>query len=323
MCTCINYKTIDNYFGRTMDIENGFQEKIVITPRNYPFQLKNGNLLSTTYAMIGMAAVVQNYPLYADATNEKGVSMAGLNFLNTAHYFSPNQSKLNLAPYELIPYFLGQCSTVAEIIEKAKELNITNIPFSKEIPTTELHWMISDKDQCIVMEQTENGLKIYDNPIGVLTNNPTFDYQTTMINNFMNLTPRPCENKFSSKINLEPYSLGIGAIGLPGDNSSTSRFIRCSFNKLNAICSSSEEEAVTQFFHILDSVFVILGTTFQADNKAYITRYSSCMNTTKGIYYYKTYNNNQITAIRLGNEKNKKWLTTYELIDHQQIKYIN
>lgn len=324
MCTCINFKTKDNYFGRNLDLEYRFNEKVVITPRNYKFNLKNGTSITSKYSMIGMATVVSNYPLYAEATNEKGLSMAGLYFPKNAFFFKEEDNKLNLSPYELIPYFLGLYSSISEIKKDITKLNITNTPFSKEMPVSDLHWMISDESECIVIEQMEDGLKVYNNPIGVLTNNPPFEYHLNNINNYSNLSPYNSENTFSNKINLNQYGQGMGAIGLPGDNSPASRFIRASFNKLNSKCEDDEKSSVTQFFHILDSVSMVQGTTITKENKNDITTYSCCINTSKGIYYYKTYTNNQIIAIKMSEkEKNNKYLSIFDLIEEQQIKYIN
>ena len=324
MCTCINFKTKDNYFGRNLDLEYRFNEKVVITPRNYKFNLKNGTSITSKYSMIGMATVVSNYPLYAEATNEKGLSMAGLYFPKNACFFKEEDNKLNLSPYELIPYFLGLYSSISEIKKDITKLNITNTPFSKEMPVSDLHWMISDESECIVIEQMEDGLKVYNNPIDVLTNNPPFEYHLNNINNYSNLSPYNSENTFSNKINLNQYGQGMGAIGLPGDNSPASRFIRASFNKLNSKCEDDEKSSVTQFFHILDSVSMVQGTTITKENKNDITTYSCCINTSKGIYYYKTYTNNQIIAIKMSEkEKNNKYLSIFDLIEEQQIKYIN
>ena len=247
MCTCIDFKTKDNYFGRNLDLEYRFNEKVVITPRNYKFNLKNGTSITSKYSMIGMATVVSNYPLYAEATNEKGLSIAGLYFPKNACFFKEEDNKLNLTPYELIPYFLGLYSSISEIKKDITNLNITDTPFSKEMPVSDLHWMISDESECIVIEQMEDGLKVYNNPIGVLTNNPPFDYHLNNINNYSNLSPYNSKNTFSNKINLNQYGQGMGAIGLPGDNSPASRFIRASFNKLNSKCKDDEKSSVTQY----------------------------------------------------------------------------
>lgn len=324
MCTCINFKTKDNYFGRNLDLEYRFNERVVITPRDYKFKLKNGSVINTKYSIIGMATVEDDYPLYAEATNEKGLSIAGLYFPNNAYYFPNDDSKLSLAPYELIPYFLGLYSSIKEIKEIILNLNIINIPFSDKYPVSDLHWMVSDSEECIVIEQMKDGLKVYENPYGVLTNNPPFHYQITNITNYRNLTPKYVESRFSDKISLGQYGQGMGAIGLPGDNTPTSRFVRAAFNKLNSVSKDDEMSSITQFFHILESVSMIKGTTITKDGKYDITTYSCCINTNKGIYYYKTYTNSQITAVKMTErEKNKKELSIYNLLEEQQIKFVN
>lgn len=324
MCTCIDFTTKDHYFGRTLDLEYRFDEKVVITPRNYCFALKNGTSIRTRYAMIGMASVKENYPLYAEATNEKGLSIAGLNFPGNACFFPEDKSRFNLTPYELFPYFLGLYSTVADLREILPDLNITNIPLSEDMPVAELHWMISDGVECIILEQMKDGLKIYDNPVGILTNNPPFSYHLANLNNYMNLTPHCPKNRFSDKLNLQQYGMGMGAIGLPGDSSPSSRFVKASFTKLNSVCEKDEMSSVTQFFHILGSVSIVKGTTVTKDGLDDLTTYACCMNTTRGIYYYKTYNNSQITALRMtGREKCRKTLCIHELIDTQQVRYVN
>lgn len=323
MCTCLHFKKKATYFGRNLDLEYRFGEQVAITPRNYSFQFKNGTAFTTKYALIGMASVVRACPLYAEASNEKGLSMAGLYFPGNACFFDAREGKLNLAPYELIPYFLGQYSTVAELKADLARLNITNIPFEANLPVTDLHWMISDKEVSIVMEQTSEGLKIYDNPVGVLTNNPPFSYHLANLNNYMGLTPQYSVNRFCDKLDLAQYGNGMGAIGLPGDASPASRFIRAAFNKSNSDCSDDEESAVSQFFHILDSVAMVRGATITKEGKPDFTVYSCCVNTEEGIYYYKTYTNNQITAVKMTEEtKNKAELTVYALEEKQQIKYV-
>ena len=324
MCTCINLKTKDSYFGRNLDLECKFGEKVVTTPRNYEFKLRKEEVLKTKYAIIGMATVVDNYPLYADATNEKGLSIAGLYFPDYAQYQDEIKGKINITPFELTPWILGNFETVKELKNKLNNVNLINISFSKKLQLTPMHWMIADKEDVIVLEQTKEGVKIYDNPVGVLTNNPPFMYHLTNLNNYLNLTPNFAENRFTNKIQLDAYANGMGSIGLPGDTSASSRFVRATFNKLNSVCDLDEESSISQFFHILDSVSMIRGTTLTKNKKYDITNYSCCINTTKGIYYYKTYENNQITAIKMNeNNMNSNQLEIYELIEKQQINYIN
>lgn len=324
MCTCINLKTKDYYFGRNLDLEYRFYERVVITPRNYEFKLKKEGNFKTKYAMIGMATVVDNYPLYAEATNENGLSIAALNFPNNAYYEDVVEGKINITPFELIPWVLGNFANIEELKDVIKNINLINISFKEDIPLTPLHWMISYEKENIVLEQTKEGLKIFDNPIGVLTNNPEFSFHLTNINNYLNLTADVPQNRFSDEITLKIYGKGMGAIGLPGDNSSTSRFIRVAFNKTNSVCDEDEESSVSQFFHILDSVAMVRGTNVNENDKYDITTYSCCINTTKGIYYYKTYKNNQITAIKMNeNNMNSTGLRVFGLIEKQQINKVN
>ena len=302
MCTAVNYKTKNHYFGRTLDYEMSYGEMIAITPRKYSFKFRKTGVLNSHYAIIGMAAVVEGYPLYYDATNEKGLSMAGLNFPGNADYKIEEKDKDNVAPFEFIPWILGQCASVDEAINLLNKLNLVKINFSEELPLSPLHWIISDRNKSITVESVKDGLKIYDNPIGVLTNNPPFDMQMFNLNNYMGLSNNEPVNNFSKEINLNTYSRGMGAIGLPGDLSSASRFVRATFTKLNSISGDTESESISQFFHILGAVAQQRGCVLVEKDKYEITIYTSCCNTDKGIYYYTTYENNQISAVDMHKE---------------------
>ena len=316
MCTAATYKTKDFYFGRTLDYEFSYGEEITITPRNYKFNLKNMGIMETHYAMIGMAHIAENYPLYYDAINEKGLGMAGLNFVGNADYKEVIDGKDNITQFEFIPYILGKCASVKEARELLGKINITNIPFNEKI--------IADKNEAITVESIKDGIKIYDNPVGVLTNNPPFDKQIFNLNNYMNLSPKSPKNNFSDKLNLNMYSRGMGAIGLPGDLSSQSRFVRAAFVKTNSFSGETESESVSQFFHILGAVEQQKGCCEVTDGKFEYTIYTSCCNGDKGIYYYTTYENHQITGVDMNKENlNSDILICYPLIQGEQIKIRN
>lgn len=324
MCTAATYLTKDFYFGRNLDLEYSYHETVTITPRNFPFQFRNGKQLDHHYALIGMSTVVDGYPLYYEATNEVGLSLAGLNFPDNAVYFPENSKKSNIAPFELIPWILGQCATVRDARKFLSRLNLWNVPFSDAFPISPLHWLLADKNESLTLESTARGLEIYENPVGILTNNPPFDFQMYNLANFMNLSTRKPVNHFSNKIELTPYSLGMGAIGLPGDLSSPSRFVKAAFTKLNSISGSAESESISQFFHILASVAQQRGLTAVRDEEYEFTLYSSCCNTDKGIYYYTTYENSQISGVDMHKENlDGKEIITYPLITGQQIHMQN
>lgn len=298
MCTAISYLTRDHYFGRTLDLEYGYRETVTVTPRNFTLPLRTLPSMDRHYAIIGMATVVQGYPLYYEACNEWGLAMAGLNFPGNARYFPRAEGKDNIASFEFIPWILGQCRDLAQAREKLETIQLCDIPFSDALPPSPLHWIIAHRSGCLTVESTADGLKIYDNPIGVLTNNPPFDYHMTHLCQFMNLTRLEPENRFAD-VKLEPYSKGMGAIGLPGDLSSPSRFVRAAFVKLNSRSDPEEGPSVSQFFHILGAVAQQRGCVRLKDGRYEITRYTSCMNTDKGIYYYTTYENQRINAVDL------------------------
>ena len=295
MCTAITMKTADFYFGRNLDLYYHYNETVTVTPRNFKFEFRNGTVVENHYAIIGMATAINGYPLYYDATNEKGLSLAGLNFPDNAVYYPESDSKENIAPFELIPYILGLCSTVDEALAKIENMNLWNIPFSESFPLSPLHWILVDRNRCVTIEPMKDGLKIYENSVGVLTNNPPFDYHMHNLANYINLTTEQPKDCFGA--DLKPYSLGMGSIGLPGDLSSSSRFVRATFTKINSVSDDSEEESVSRFFHILSSVEQVKGLNRVREDEHEYTVYSSCCNTDKGIYYYTTYENRQINAI--------------------------
>lgn len=303
MCTAISYTTKDHYFGRNLDLEYSYNETVTITPRNYPFTFRRAGELKSHYAMIGMAYVQDGYPLYYEATNEKGLSMAGLLFAGNAYYNKKEESgKDHVSPFEFIPWILGQCSDVKEARYKLDRLQLVKIDYSDELKLTPLHWMVADKEECIVVETTVEGLQIYDNPVKVLTNNPPFPYQMMNLNQYRGLSRKDMDCNFAEGIELTQYSRGMGALGLPGDLSSTSRFVRAAFHRLNAVSGETESESVNQFFHLLGSVEMQRGSVELSGGELDLTIYSSCCNTDKGIYYYTTYENRQIIGVDMHRE---------------------
>ena len=320
MCTAATYQTECFYMGRTLDYELSYGEEITITPRNYPFNFRHDGSLESHYAIIGMAHIAEGYPLYYDAVNEKGLGMAGLNFVGNAHYADLQDDRRNIAQFEFIPWVLSQCADLSQARELIGAMNLVGTPFSGNFPAAQLHWIIADRSGSIVVESTESGLHVYENPIGVLTNNPPFEQQMFMLNNYMKLSPKDPQNQFSDRLPLSQYSRGMGALGLPGDLSSASRFARVAFTKMNALSDSSEEGSVGQFFHILGSVEQSRGCCEVAEGKYEITIYTSCWNAQTGVYYYTTYLNRRITAVDMHRaDLDGEKLTHYPMLRKEDI----
>ena len=297
MCTAISYVTKDHYFGRNLDLEYSYEESITITPRNFPLHFRHKDTIHSHYALIGVAYVHSRYPLYYEATNEAGLSMAGLDFPNYTDYKEMDSDKDNITPFEFIPWILAQCKSVQEARVLLQNINLVRENFSQELPVSPLHWIISDRTSSLVVECLKSGLKIYDNPFGVLTNAPEFDVQLAQFNK-------------------------DGAV--PGDWTSSSRFQRAIHVKEHSSCNNSESDSVSQFFHLLDAVAVPRGVRKSNNQRYRYTIYSSCCNTSKGIYYYKTYDNFQINAIDMHLESlDGNTLISYPMIKMAHIRLQN
>lgn len=342
MCTAASYVSKDHYFGRNLDLEYSYHEQVVVVPRRFRFTYRNGdpfanragsvNASSTGwksgelnhYAMIGMAFVQDGYPLFYDGVNEAGLGMAGLNFPDNCDFQPVQEGKRNIASFEMIPYILSSCATVSEVRSALADVSITNQAFSEKLPPNPLHWMIADRERQIVVEQTKRGLEIYDDPVGVMTNNPTFDVQLTMLSNYRNLTAEQGSSRFAPGLELPAYSRGMGGMGLPGDLSSASRFAKVAFTRMNSVSAPDEVSSVNQFFHILGSVEQQRGLCCLGPDKYEITIYSSCCNQDKGIYYYRTYDNSEIVAVDMHREDlDGETLAAYDLVRADGFRVVN
>lgn len=287
MCTALTYKNGKyTFMGRNYDYEISYDETVTVTPRKYPFTFSNLDSLDSHYAIMGITANIPDYPLYYDAVNEKGLAMAGLNFPCNAHYTKPAGNKINLSSFELIPYMLSSYANIDEVKNDIGDFNITDESYSKELPNSPLHWLVADNSgESLVVEQTCDGLDVYENPVGVLTNNPVFAMQMSNLENYSNVSPRQVPAAHDGQ-----YSRGTGSIGLPGDLTSMGRFARAVWMKNNSKTINGDyNECISQFFHILASVEQIYGCTQLDEDEYEYTIYTDCYDLRECILYYKDY----------------------------------
>ncbi len=297
MCTALSFKTKDSYFGRTLDIDRSYGEEVSVVPRRFVLEFKTAGVIAEHYAMMGMAAIVGGVPLFYDAVNEHGLAAAGLNFPGNACYAPVKDACDNIAPFEFIPWILGQCKSVKEARALLSRINIADIAFSKELPPAPLHWMLSDGSEDIAVEAMRDGLHIHENPCGVLTNNPPFEYQLRNLRKYKDLRNDNSGAVRDYTLPYSAYSQGLGAVGLPGDVSSMSRFVRASFLRENSVSEGDENSSVSQFFHILSGVEMVRGACLTDEGTLDFTLYTSCMNLTRGRYYYTAYTNRRLSCI--------------------------
>lgn len=290
MCTTVAKTLRGLYFGRNMDIEYSFGERLIFVPRCFVLDNKKEKLCDH-FAFMGMGTVIDGYPMLAEGVNEFGLCMAGLNFKGNAVYYREEKDKINLAPYELIPYVLGTCKSIKDAVNVLKRINLISAPISKDVDLPTLHFHIADKSGSLTYETTRGGSKIYKNPVGVLTNNPEFSVHLTLLSGYENLKNQTPPATFSAP----PYSLGLGAVGLPGDFSSLSRFVRSVFIKHYTVWD--QENAVFDMYKILDSVSVPRGCVLTEDGKLHYTTYQICIDAERLIYYCRSYGSLDVSSV--------------------------
>ena len=318
MCTALSIKTNDNkyFFGRNMDLAYFFNQSPICISRNFQYQdFVTGEMIKTNKAILGMGTIIDNHPAMADAMNEDGLACAGLNFARYAHYEpKPVPGKINIAPYDFIIWVLSNFSNVNELEKKISEIELVNVPINEHTPVATLHWMITDSiGNSLVVEKTKDKFTAHKNPVGVMTNDPTFDWHLTNLNEYMYLKPHHHKPVNWCEKELKGLGIGIGTLGMPGDFASVSRFVRIAYLRSHMPEIKDNIDAISQFFHMLDYVAMVKGGVTTEDTLEDMTLYSSCMNLEKGIYYYKTYSNNRINAI----DMNK------ECLDNGEIKVFN
>ncbi len=295
MCTAFFVPDGGGFACRNLDLEYHYAECVAILPRRYPLHFCRHGQTTAHYAMIGTAYTPQDMPLYYDAVNEHGLSMAGLNFPSEAVYHDHPQG---IAPFEMIPWVLSQCRSVKEAVALLQSTVVSPINYDETLRATPLHWLLADRDGAVAIEPMENGLAISEDPVGVLTNAPPFDYHLTRLAEHTSLTASPPSPTFAG-VPVSLYSRGLGGVGLPGDYSSSSRFVKASFVKACSPFGEQREQNVSQCFHILDSVAHPKGCVVLPDGRQQFTVYSSCCHLTSGVYYYKTYDSGCVYAVDL------------------------
>lgn len=305
MCTGISFtdKQGNLFFGRNLDVAGDYGEKVIITPRNYKIPLKHEKDIVTSKALIGMGINAGGYPLYFDCINENGLAMAMLNFPGLAYYSpEPVTGKINLAQYEFFAWVLNNFDTVAQAREGIKKVNFVNTPFSPQMPTAPGHWIIADNKETIVVEPMRDGVKIFDDPIGVLTNDPTFDWQMTNLRNYIGLDPHDVGTKNWGKTELKQWGVGTGSLGLPGDSIPSSRFVKAAYLNGHYPVVETEKQNVAKLFNILKSVAMVEGSVINPNDKLEYTVYSSCYSTKTKTYYYNRYDDFELKHIALNDD---------------------
>lgn len=317
-CTGITLHSADGACILARTIEWGgsdLNSQYVVVPRGYVQQSYtpegvNGMEFKAVYGYVGFA--VEQKEFIAEGLNEAGLSAGLFYFPSYGQYSDYDTLSLDecIADLQLVPMILGSCKNIDEVIEKVRSVVVVAI----DPRASTVHWRFADTSgRQVVLEIIDGQARFYENRLGVLTNSPSFEWQMTNLNNYVNLYAGGADAKEMGEVRLAPFGAGSGMLGLPGDVTPPSRFVRAAFYQATAPVPEQALGAVLQAFQILNNFDIPVGVEFK-DRKVpsaipSATQWTSVADLTNGIIYYRTMYNSAIRSIDLN------------AIDFSRIKY--
>jgi len=273
MCTAMTLQAQSNdlFFGRTMDFSHDIIPQLYITPNSYAWHNNlNNNLITDSYRFIGLGQELDGVLGFYDGVNEKGFAAATLYFAGYAQYSTTTTTHNNaeqIASIDFLHYILGKCASVKDLPSLLKDITIVGIPDPVTNTIAPLHWIATDRSgACVVIEPTDKGLEIIDNPIGVMSNSPDFNWHMTNLRNYSETSPTQTEEVFWDNTRLTPFGQAAGSSSLPGGFTSPERFVRTAYLKTHLPKPKDSREAIAACFHILESVSIPKGAVITNRN---------------------------------------------------------
>ena len=287
MCTAIRFD--NRLFGRTFDYERSYGEMITVLPRGH--LCAEGD--NASYAILGIGVMRGRLPLLFDGVNECGLAGAALSFPKCAVYHSATSGRRPVASGCLLGLILGRCSSVLEVRKMLSDICVID-----GRDPTPLHWMFCDSEGAIVVESVADGLNVMNNPAGVLTNSPELGYHLTRLGDISLLGS---ENPSDGFCDAPLYSRGMGAIGLPGDFSSSSRFLRAAFLRKHCPMRyhGNDYGNIRQAMDLMGQVSLPHGAVLSDDGREVYTRYTAVIDMTVPAYYLSSSTSRAIGRICL------------------------
>ena len=303
MCTAMTLQSWSNevFFGRTMDFSHDIIPRLYIIPNSYEwYNSLNQKPMKDIYRIIGLGQKLDGIFGLFDGVNEKGFAAATLYFAGYAGYDTDSSYKPRerIASIDFLHYILGRCASVKELPLLLKDISIIGVPDPVTNTIAPLHWITADKSgACVTIESTSRGLNLFNNPIGVMTNSPDFQWHMTNLRNYMEASPKQTEEANWNSVCLTPFGQAGGTMALPGGFTSPERFVRAAYLKTHLPKPMDSKEAITACFHIMENVSIPKGAVITNRNTYDYTKYTAFINTCTCEYFYKTYNDiNIITA---------------------------
>lgn len=305
MCTSLTFESTqkNHFLARTMDFGFELDGRPIAMPRNHAWTTHFGQKQQSPYGFVGTGRKLEEY-FFADGVNEKGLSIAELYFLDEAKYVpEPVENKLNLAPHEFILWVLGEIATIDELKQRIDEIVLVNAPVSLLGITVPLHFIITDRTgKSVVVETNSGAIEIKDNPIGVMTNSPEFEWHLKNLNNYIFIKPTNNPATSIDGYELKPFGQGSGTFGLPGGYTSPERFARTVYTRHLTEKGQTTGDAVNAVFHILDNVTIPKGVNIKNDGSVDYTQYRAIMDVDDLVYYLNPYSTQDVFSVTLTEE---------------------
>lgn len=307
-CTGITLKSKDGNTIVARTIEWGgsdLNSQYVIVPRGHTEQSYtpegvNGMTFTARYGYVGLS--VEQKEFVAEGLNEAGLSAGLFYFPRYGSYesYQPDKKDKSISDLQLVSLILGKCATVNEVKETLNEIHVINI----DPRASTVHWRFTDlSGKQLVLEITDGIPHFYENKLGVLTNSPGFEWQLTNLNNYVNLFPGTAPERQAGEITLTSFGAGSGFLGIPGDVTPPSRFVRAAFFQATAPQQETALKTVLQSFQILNNFDIPIGVEF-AEGKIpcdipSATQWTSATDMSNRIIYFRTMYNSSIRCIDL------------------------
>ena len=290
MCTSLQFTDADGYlyFGRNLDWFHGYGQSLFLTPRNHPANTGHR-------AMMGVGLVYEGFPTYFDCANENGLAAETQNFVGYAKFPTEAAEGTQAVEAYAFPFWaVSNFASVAELREALEDVTIVD-----SSGTSAQHWMVGDASGSIVVESQADGLHVYDDAVNVMTNQPPFPWHMENLRNYLNSTDTLTETTTWGALDMEPYGVGAGMRGIPGDMYSTSRFVRAAYINTHSPATDTEADGVARLFHTLESVGMIKGCGINAEGQPEYTVYASGYSQREQRYYYHDYTDTALRSIAL------------------------
>ena len=337
-CTGITLVAADGtvVHARTLEFATDLNSDVIVVPRGYARtgttpDGKPGLKWKSKYASVGANGV--GLPFLFDGLNEKGVTVGTFYFPTSAQYmaYTPSDAGKTIAAWEMGSFLLENFASIDEVKANIGNIVVPMVVFPAWGFSPEVHYIVTDASgKSIVIEYVGGKLTVHDDPLGVITNSPTFDWQMTNLRNYINFSMSNAPPVKLGPVTLQPFGQGSGMLGMPGDFTPPSRFVRAAAFSQSIFPSKTGDDAILEAFHILNNFDIPKGSARDREKDEHgnimadYTEWTSAIDLKAKRFYFRTYDNSQIRMVDLTKmNPDAKDIVTISMQGGEQIKSVN